>query len=190
MNGCGCAGIVDHVGKTSLIPVAAALPAQARNCFAFYTNHFLGQPQMKIKPMLLASLLSVTGVTAFAQISDVDQVREDNAVIRHNSQEIRTENRAIHRDINKNKCVIAHDQAAIQKDRRDAQQDQRREDAGVARGDLKNAQRLEKARERERAEIPVAQRDIHRDRVDIVHDRKNRNHDAAARTEERAERAA
>ena len=61
---------------------------------------------MKIKSVLLAGLLSVVGVTAFAQTDAVNQVRKDNAVIRQDNREIRSENRDIHRDnvgINKDK---------------------------------------------------------------------------------------
>ena len=148
---------------------------------------------MKIKSMLLASLLSVVGVTAFAQSNVVDQVRKDNAVIRQDKREIRTENRDIHRDnvgINKDKRDITRDQAAIHTDRHDAQQDQRREDGDIAKGDLKGAQKLEKARQHENTEIKAAQRNIHHDKVDIAHDRKDRSHDAAVRKDERAERDA
>ena len=147
---------------------------------------------MKIKSVLLVSLLSVVGVTAFAQTNAVDQVRKDNAVIRQDSREIRSENRDIHRDnvgINKDKRDIARDQASIRSERRDVRQDQRREDADIAKGDLKGAQKLEKARQHENNEIKTAQRDIHRDRVEIAHNRKNRSHDAAARKDERVERA-
>ena len=148
---------------------------------------------MKIKSMLLASLLSIVGITAFAQTNAVDQVRKDNAVIRQDSREIRAENRDIHRDnvgINKDKRDIARDRAAIRSERRDAQRDQRREDAAIAKGNLKGAQKLEKARQHENNEIKVAQQNIHRDKVDIAHDRKDRSHDAAARKDERAERTA
>lgn len=148
---------------------------------------------MKIKSVLLASLLSVVGVTAFAQTDAVNQIRKDNALIRQDNREIRSENRDIHRDnvgINKDKRDIARDQAAIRSERRDAQHDQRREDADITKGDLKGAQKLEKARQHENNEIKAAQRNIHRDKVDIAHDRKDRSHDAAARKDERAERAA
>ena len=115
------------------------------------------------------------------------------AVIRRDNQELRAENRDIRRDnvgINKDRRDIAQDQATIRADRRDAQRDQRQEDADIAKGDLKGAQRLEKARRHENNEIRVARRDIHRDKLAIAHDRKDRNRDAAARQDERRERNA
>ena len=148
---------------------------------------------MKTKSLLLASLLCVVGASAFAQTPAVDQVRKDNAVIGQDTREIRTENRDISRDnmgIKKDKRDVARDQAAIRTERRDARRDQQREDVAIANGNLKGAQRLEKARKHEVAEIKVAQRDIHHDRADIAHDRKDRNHDAAARKDERQERNA
>lgn len=74
--------------------------------------------------------------------------------------------------------------AAIGANRRDALRDQHREDAAIARDDLKSAQRLEKAREQETAEVRLAQRDIHHDRTGIAHDCKDRSHEAVARKDE------
>ena len=148
---------------------------------------------MKIQSLVLTALLSAVGITAIAQGNPVTQVKKDNAVIRHDNKEIRTESKDIHRDnvgINKDKHDIAHDANVIKTERHDAQRDQRLEDAAIAKGDLKDAQKLDKARQHETNDIKAAQRDIHRDKGDLAHDRKDRNKDAAARADELRERNA
>ena len=54
----------------------------------------------------------------------------------------------------------------------------------------KNAQRLEIAREHEPAGMQLACLDIHRNRAGIAHDRKDRSHNVAARSDEHAGGAA
>jgi hypothetical protein len=148
---------------------------------------------MKTTIALAAGLLSVISASAFAQNGAVDQVRADNAAIRHDTHEIRAERRDIHHDsasIAAEKRDIAHDRNVIAMEKRDARHDQRREDALVAKGDLKDARKLDRARRHELNEAKIAARDVRHDRNEIAIERTDRAHDKAALADERAERRA
>lgn len=148
---------------------------------------------MKIHSLVLASVLSTIGITAVAQDSPVAQVRRDNAVIRRDNHEIGHEKRDIQRDnagISEERHDIARDKNTIGLERRDARRDQRLEDAYIAKGDLRDAQRMEKMRQHENNEIRHARQDIRQDRGDIARLRNDRHHEAAALKDERLERNA
>jgi hypothetical protein len=149
--------------------------------------------KMKTTVMLVAGLLSVLGDSAFAQTNAVDQVKSDNAAIRHDTREIKLDRRDIHHDnrvIATEKRDIAHDRNVAALEKRDARHDQRVEDKLIAKGDLADAQKLDKARRHELNEAKIAARDADHDRNVIAIERKDRAHDKAALADERAERRA
>jgi hypothetical protein len=55
--------------------------------------------------------------------------------------------------------------------------DQRREDAAIRRGDMKDAQKWDGRRQGEQREIGNERRDMARDRADLRKDRREREHD-------------
>jgi hypothetical protein len=148
---------------------------------------------MKTTLMLAAGLLSIIGTNALAQNNAVDQVRADNAASRHDTREVKMDRRAVHRDnaaIAMEKRDIAHDRNVKNMERRDAWRDQRREDALVAKGDLRDARALDNARRHELREVKIASRDIRHDRKVMAVDWQDRAHDKAALMHERGERRA
>lgn len=148
---------------------------------------------MKTHSILFASMVSLIDVSAFAQGAPVDQVKHDKAVIHQETREIRAENRDIRHDntdIRRDKRDIKRDQRAIHQDRQEAKAAQRREDADIAKGYMKDARKQDKLRQHEMKEIGAEKHDIQRDHGDIAHDRKDRNKDVALRNDERRERHA
>ena len=89
-----------------------------------------------------------------------------------------------------NKRDAAHDSNVAKLERQDARHDQRREDALIARGDVRDAQLLDRARRHELNEAKIAARDARHDRNVIAIERKDRAHDKAMLADEHAERRA
>lgn len=148
---------------------------------------------MKTTLMLVAGLLSVIGTSALAQNNAVGQVKSDNAAIRHDNVEVKMDRRALHHDnavIAMEKRDVAHDRNVKNMERRDARHDQRREDALVAKGDLRDARAVDNARRHEREEMKIDSRDIRHDRKVVAVDRQDRKNDKAALAHERGERRA
>jgi hypothetical protein len=148
---------------------------------------------MKTTLMLAAALLSVTGANAFAQNDAVNQVKADNAAIHHDAREIKLDRRAVQHDnrvIALEKRDAAHDRNVAKLEKQDARHDRRREDALIARGDIKDAHMLDRARRHELNEAKVAARDARHDRNVVAVERKDRAHDKAVLADEHAERRA
>jgi len=148
---------------------------------------------MKTTSLLIAGLLAFIGTSAFAQTIAIADVRADNAAIRHNTYEIKQDRRDIHHDsrvIAIEKHDIAHDLNVAALERRDAGHDQRLEDRLIAKGDIADAQKVDRARRHELNKAKIASRDAHHDRNVIAIERRDRAHDKAVLADERAERGA
>ncbi|GEM_PF-1464948 len=146
---------------------------------------------MKTTSLLLAGLLSVMGASAFAQGSPVSEVKADNAAVRHETREIQADRRAVHHDnvaIAVEKRDIAHDKNVATIEQHDAPRAQHREDALIAKGDLADAQKVDKVRHHELNEAKIARRDASHDRRVIAIEKRKRAHTIDAVADEHAER--
>ena len=148
---------------------------------------------MKTSSLVIATLLSVLGASAFAQSAPLAQVKQDNAAIRQETREIRADNHAIRQDtaaVQTTKQEIHHDQRALQADRHIRNVEQRRENVALTRGDLAGAQRANSARLQEQHVINRQKQDLHQDRRALSHERHVRHDAVVARNDERRERHA
>ncbi|AJW45412.1 hypothetical protein [Ralstonia mannitolilytica] len=139
---------------------------------------------MKTSHTLIAALLAVAGIAAFAQTTPVQQVQQDNQQIRQDNRDIRHDNRDIRRD----RADIAKDKAALADERAERNAAQRREDRDLANGNVKGAEYWNKQRAQDQHQINAERRDLRHDRKDLRHDVKDRNHDVRARNDEVRER--
>ncbi|EGF32310.1 hypothetical protein IMCC9480_2624 [Oxalobacteraceae bacterium IMCC9480] len=143
---------------------------------------------MKTSSLLVATLFSVLGTSAFAQSPVVAQVKQDNAAIRQETREIRADNHAIRQDtvtVLHQKQDVRQDRQALQVDRHARNVDQHRENVALSRGDLAGAQRANSARLQDQHAINSQKRDLHQDRRALSHARHVRHDAVVARNEDR-----
>ena len=159
---------------------------------------------MKSK-LIIVSLLAAAVMPVFAQTAtiSVDQVRQDNAQIRHDNSNVNYQKKEIAQDnaaINKDKNRIAADQNKLRKERAERNVDQRREDADIKNGDMQGAQVMEKKREQENREISglkrneehakndasVKRADRHQEKKELHHAREKKSADVVKRNQDAA----
>ncbi|UUZ46793.1 hypothetical protein LP420_23560 [Massilia sp. B-10] len=146
---------------------------------------------MKTASLLLSGLLCLFGVSATAQASVTDMMRDTSAQVAPKRHEVRSAHRAVHqdrRDIEAEHRNLERDRHVARREARDVRRIERRQDVLVARGDYRGAHALERERYHEMNEAKIARRQVYHDRNVIEIKRRELEHDRRVLENARRER--
>jgi hypothetical protein len=145
---------------------------------------------MRLNSALLAGALALVGAHALADDA-VDRVRADNAALHQDRVDVHADRRAVHHDnvgIWEAKRAARHERNVARFDRREAQHDLHVEEHLAARGDLRDAEQVDRARRHALDEAHVAARQAGHDGRVAAIERRQRTHDDGALHDARVRR--